>query len=105
VKSKFRVVKGGKPAGIFQNLEALRIPPDDDQGSAEAPESARGKPRQRAERLQPLPEPYVRIPLRWLSKPDKDHVFEPEARLFLLVLYRSHWGQRRAAAARSSRNS
>jgi DNA-binding MarR family transcriptional regulator len=44
--------------------------------------------------LQPLPEAYVRVPLQWLTDPSKGHVFEPEARLFLLVLYRSHWGQK-----------
>ena len=38
MKSKYRVVEGGRPASIFDNLEALRIPPDDDEGSVEAKE-------------------------------------------------------------------
>ena len=38
MKSKLRVVEGGKPVSIFQDLEALRIPPDDDEGSKEAPQ-------------------------------------------------------------------
>lgn len=36
----------------------------------------------------------MRFPMQWLLKPVKKHVLGTEARLFLLVLYRSHWGQR-----------
>jgi hypothetical protein len=46
---------------------------------------------ERAKRLQPLPGAYVQVPMQWLLSPIKEHVFEPEARLFLLVLYRSHY--------------
>jgi hypothetical protein len=41
MKSKFRIVEGGKPAkpSIFQDLEALRITPDDDdEGPKETPQ-------------------------------------------------------------------
>jgi hypothetical protein len=55
---------------------------------------ARGETPARARQLQPLSDPYVRVPLQWLVSPCRDHVFAPEARLFLLLLYRSHWGQR-----------
>lgn len=47
----------------------------------------------RTRRLRPLPEAYVRVPVQWLTNPRRGHVFAPEARLFLYVLYRSHWGQ------------
>jgi DNA-binding MarR family transcriptional regulator len=46
------------------------------------------------ERLRPLPGPHVRVPLQWLTKPGREHAFEPEQRLLLYVLYRSYWGQR-----------
>jgi hypothetical protein len=38
MKSKLRVVGGGRPFSIFEDLEALRIPPDDDEGPEEAQE-------------------------------------------------------------------
>jgi len=58
--------------------------------AASAP-AARGKPR-RAQRLQPLPGPYVRVPLQWLLKPHKP--FPRDTRLLLYLLYKSHWGQK-----------
>jgi hypothetical protein len=66
--------------------------PDDYQAPAASAEDT--KRRQRVARLRSLPDPYVRVPLLWFTRPGKGHVFEPEARLFLLVVYRSHWGQR-----------
>lgn len=36
MKSKLHVVEGGKKPSIFRNLEALRIPPDDEDGPEEA---------------------------------------------------------------------
>jgi hypothetical protein len=51
--------------------------------------------RKRIERLQPLPGAFVRVPLSWICAPRKgEYPFPPEWRLYLLVLYRSHWGQR-----------
>jgi hypothetical protein len=65
----------------------------DDQAS---PNRARKKSCQRIGRLQALPGPYVRVPMQWILKPHRESPFatRAEAELFLLVLYRSHWGQR-----------
>jgi hypothetical protein len=64
--------------------------PDDDV----PPNGARKKTRRRVGRLQALPGPYVRVPLQWILKPHHESPFTAEAALFLLILYRSHWGQR-----------
>jgi hypothetical protein len=45
VKSKLRVVEGGKKRSIFADLEALRIPPDDED-LEEIPQAAVAKRRQ-----------------------------------------------------------
>jgi hypothetical protein len=71
------------------DFEGEFLGPDD-----EPPNRPQSKNRKRAERLRPLPGAYVRVPIQWLCKPVREHVFPPEARLFLYVLYRSHWGQR-----------
>jgi hypothetical protein len=55
--------------------------------------AARGMPR-RAQRLQPLPGPYVRVPLQWILKPHKPWPSRQGCRLLLLLLYKSHWGQK-----------
>jgi hypothetical protein len=50
--------------------------------------------RQPVARLSPLPGPYVRVPIQWICQPRRGkYLFRPEWRLFLYVLYRSHWGQ------------
>jgi len=61
--------------------------PDDD-----APPK-RGEKSPSTSRLRPLPGAYVRVPIQWLTRPCREHVFRAEERLFLYVLYRSHWGQ------------
>jgi hypothetical protein len=63
--------------------------PDD-----EPPTRKRKKRPERARRMQPLPGAFVRVPIQWLTRPGRPHAFDPEARLFLHVLYRSRWGQR-----------
>jgi hypothetical protein len=49
---------------------------------------------QPAARLSPLPGAFARVPIQWLRKPGRDHIFRPQERLFIYLLYRSHWGQR-----------
>jgi hypothetical protein len=68
-------------------MEQLRVPLPDNT-------SARG--RKRAEQLKRLPGLFVRMPVSWLTKPPRAHVFGPDERLFLYLLFRSHWGQRGA---------
>jgi hypothetical protein len=53
--------------------------------------------RRRADRLRPLPGPYVRVPIQWLTNPCRPHLSGAEWRVFLYVVYRSHWGQRGVA--------
>jgi hypothetical protein len=48
----------------------------------------------KAQRLGRLPNPFVRVPIKWLTRPRYRSVFPPSTALFLYVLYRSHWGQR-----------
>ena len=52
-------------------------------------------PGSRAVRLPHLPGPFIRIPLSWL-KPSSPRPapFTATQRLYLLLLYRSYWGQR-----------
>lgn len=57
-------------------------------------QGAKARRRGRAKRLQSLPDMFVRVPLQWLVKPCRPHLFEPKTRLFLYVLYKSHWGPR-----------
>jgi hypothetical protein len=76
----------------LEDLSDIILGPDD-----EPPNRARKRRQGRVERLRSLPGPYVRVPIQWLCKPCRDHVFRPKERLFLYVLYRSHWGQRGVA--------
>jgi hypothetical protein len=71
------------------DLANIVLGPDD-----EPPKRVRKTTRRQVNRLQPLPGPYVRVPIQWLCKPGREHIAPPEMRLFLYVLYRSHWGQR-----------
>jgi hypothetical protein len=58
------------------------------------PNRARKKTRQRIGRLPLLSGPHVRVPIQWICQQRRDeYLFHPECRLFLYVLYRSHWGQ------------
>jgi hypothetical protein len=72
----------------LDDLSNIFLGPDD-----EPPNRARKKARTRVGRLPPLPGPHVRVLTQWLSHPRREHVFQAEQRLFLYVLYRSHWGQ------------
>jgi hypothetical protein len=72
--------------------EDVFLGPDD-----EPPNRPQRRSRRPAERLLPLPGAYVRVPVQWLRKPVRHHVFGPRERLFLYVLYRSRWGQRGVA--------
>jgi hypothetical protein len=63
-------------------MQQLRVP---------LPEPGDAPGRKRAERLRRLPTHFIRVPLSWLTP---DGVFGPRERLFLLLLYRSHWGQK-----------
>jgi hypothetical protein len=83
------------PANLT-DYEGAILAPDD-----EPPNRSHRKDHRRIERLRPLPGPYVRVPIQWLCNPCRTHVFAPEARLFLYVLYRSHWGQRGVAMTRA----
>lgn len=70
----------------YDDLERQTLDPDDDEAEQEKP-----APRKRVSRLPSLPGPFVRVPIGWLKPaPDK---FDPADRLFLLVLYKSYWGQ------------
>jgi hypothetical protein len=61
--------------------------------SAAPTPAARGKPR-RAQRLQPLPGPFARTPLQWLTKPHLPCPFRYDERLFLYLSYKSYGGQK-----------
>jgi hypothetical protein len=76
----------------LDNPDDIFLGPDDEA----APNRVRKKLRRRAGRLQPLPGAYVRVPMQWILKPHRESPFatRAEAELFLLVLYRSYWGQR-----------
>jgi hypothetical protein len=52
---------------------------------------AQPKRRNRAGRLPHLPTHFIRVPVPWLTR---SGLFEPGQRLFLLLLYKSHWGQK-----------
>lgn len=42
------------------------------------------------------------MPIQWLTNPDRrGHLFNPEARLLLYVLFRSYWGQRGVALTKT----
>jgi hypothetical protein len=81
VKSKFRIVEGGKKHSIFQDLEALRIPPDDGEERVQ-PEEALQPSRERrkfrqldeawAERLlgDPYTPPHIRLLIVLLAEAD-----------------------------------
>jgi hypothetical protein len=73
----------------FESLNATRL---DSEGEDESPPQK--QTRQRVGRLRPLPGPHVRVPMQWILKPHRESPFTAEAALFLLILYRSHWGQR-----------
>jgi hypothetical protein len=60
----------------------------------ERPNRAKKRSRRRVTSLRPLPGPFVRVPLQWLTKPVKKHIAPSRTRLFFYLLYRSHWGQR-----------
>jgi hypothetical protein len=76
---------------VRPNDDGVFLGPDD-----EAPNRVRTG-RRRVERLRPLPGAYVRVPIQWLHQPVGEPVFRSRERLFLYVLYRSHWGQRGVA--------
>ena len=44
--------------------------------------------------LKRLPNLFARVPLAWLRTSSRPCLFGPSQRLFLLLLIRSHWGQR-----------
>jgi hypothetical protein len=78
VKSKFRVVEGDKKPSIFQDLEALRIPPDADcAGEGDGTRQPIAKRRQFrrfdetwVEKLLPLLNPIGRLALVLLAEAD-----------------------------------
>ena len=79
--------------GKQNDHEELFIGPDD-----EAPNRPPPKGRKRVGRLPALPGPHVRVPIQWITKPDRrGYVCPPETRLFLYLLYRSYWGQQGVA--------
>jgi hypothetical protein len=72
------------------DLADFLLGPDD-----EPPTRRRKKRHERAGSLQPLPGAFVRVPIHWISRPRRgEYLYRPRERLFLYLLYRSHWGQR-----------
>lgn len=68
--------------------ELLHPEPELPLSTAPAPRSTS---RNRAKRLPRLPDAWVRVPLQWLTP---EGAFGARERLFLLLLYRSYWGQK-----------
>ena len=73
------------PEGTFVEL-------DEDDPLAEP--ATRSAVRHRPQPLKRLPTHFARVPLLWFTKPPRKHLFGPRQRLFLLLVYRSHFGQR-----------
>ena len=83
----------------YEELErAAVLDPDEDEDAAEQKQSTG---RKRVSRLPNLPGHFVRIPIAWLrsrrpatrGRPRRS-LFDSPTRLFLFVLYKSHWGQK-----------
>jgi hypothetical protein len=66
--------------------------PEDEVKDQAAAGKTRGK--RRVQRLQPLPPPFVRIPLQWVLKPHRPCLFNAKARVFMALLEDSRGGQR-----------
>ena len=69
------------------DLSAMLLPEPDTLKQA-------GVLKRRAQRLPRSPNYFVRVPVSWLLQQHRPHPFDPQSRLFLLLLFRSHWGQR-----------
>jgi hypothetical protein len=73
----------------YEDLERAAVL-DDEGGEPRQPSD-----RKRVKRLPHLPGPFVRIPIAWLNPSSvRPAPFTATQRLYLLLLYRSHWGQR-----------
>jgi hypothetical protein len=83
-RSKLRVVEGGKRESIFDNLEALRIPPDDEEGPEEAlqPDEA-----SEVEQLGT----FAMVPMAtWLKRLSEIKASGDLCRLAVVLLYRAN---------------
>jgi hypothetical protein len=80
MKSKFRVVEGGKPASIFDNLEALRILPDE--GREEATQRVYNRRRE-----------FRRLDETWANLLLTDPDTPPWARLAIVLLAEADFHQ------------
>jgi hypothetical protein len=81
----------GKPESEI-DLDDILLGPDDELPSERCWKERKAP--KRVEPLQRLPGAFVRVPIQWLCQPVRKRVVPPQWRLFLYVLYRSHWGQR-----------
>jgi hypothetical protein len=70
----------------YDELERASVLDDEPEASPEE--------RTRPTRLRRHPSLFVRVPISWLTKPPREQPFQPRDRLFLYLLFRSHWGQR-----------
>jgi hypothetical protein len=78
------------------NLDDIVLGPDDEPPNrAKRKDKRGGRPGRKrvAEPLQELSEPFVRVPIPWLTDPCRQRAFPPEVRLLLYLLFRSRWGR------------
>jgi hypothetical protein len=74
---------------VKPNDKDVFLGPDD-----EPPNRSRKTAKRSVTRLRPLPGAFVRVPIQWLCKPGRRHALRARERVFLYLLFRSHWGQR-----------
>jgi len=82
------------PEPSHADLENEILGPDDDVPPNRQARQGGQTRLSKAQRLSPLPNHFVRVPIEWLSRPRFRSVFPPSTALFLYMLYCSHWGQR-----------
>jgi len=76
----------------YEDLERAAILNPEDESE---PEQKRPAGRKRVGRLPSLNGPFIRIPISWLNPSSpRAAPFTATQRLYLLLLYRSYWGQR-----------
>jgi hypothetical protein len=76
------------------DLTVLLLPTPAALQDTEAALVPKAKRTRQAERLKPLPGTFSRVPIQWLVKPHKPSPFDAKGKVFLALLWASHWGQK-----------